>query len=78
MKRDNSDREAIYLQNKVIDFSDQMLDRGISPLEIAAAQMVHAMKIYRSILPEDEYDALIASVYSTRKNIQPFIPPTLN
>ena len=77
MKNVNSDREALYLQSKVIDFSDQMLDRGISPLEIAAAQMVHAMKIYRTVMSEEEYREHMKFVFNY-KDPEPFQPLTLH
>ena len=78
MSDNEYDHKSWYLHQKVIDFADEMLDKKYDPLEIAAAQMVHAMRIYRTIMPEDQYDSMIKTVYENRKNVQPFSPAVLN
>jgi len=78
MSDNEYDHKSWYLHQKVIDFADEMLDREYNPLEVAAAQMVNAMRIYRTIMPEDQYDKMIKNVFETRKNVQPFSPPVLN
>jgi hypothetical protein len=55
-----------------------MEDKKYSPLEVAAAQMVHAMRIYRTVMPEDQYDSIMKTVFETRKNILPLTPTVLN
>lgn len=75
---DKYDHKSWYLHQKVIDFSHNMESKKYDPLEVAAAQMVHAMRIYRTIMPEDQYDSMMKTVYETRKNVQPIIPETLN
>jgi len=72
------DHKSWYLHRKVIDFADEMLDKKYDPLEVAAAQMVNAMRIYRTIMPEDQYDKMMKTVYETRKKVQPLLPVTLN
>ena len=72
------DHKSWYLHQKVIDFADEMLDKEYNPLEVAAAQMVNAMRIYRTIMPEDQYDSMMKNVFETRKNVQPFSPSLVN
>jgi hypothetical protein len=72
------DHKSWYLHRKVIDFADEMLDKKYDPLEVAAAQMVNAMRIYRTVMPEDQYDLMMKSVYNSRKNVQPLSPAVLN
>ena len=72
------DHKSWYLHRKVIDFADEMLDKKYDPLEVAAAQMVNAMRIYRTVMPEDQYDSMMKNVFETRKNVQPFSPAVLN
>jgi len=72
------DHKSWYLHRKVIDFADEMLDKKYDPLEVAAAQMVNAMRIYRTIMPEDQYDSIMKTVFESRKNILPLTPETLN
>ena len=43
------------VQGKIVKCSDELIDLGVDPLEIAAAHMVHAMKIYRTVMTEEEY-----------------------
>ena len=78
MSDNEYDHKSWYLHQKVIDFADEMLDREYNPLEVAAAQMVNAMRIYRTIMPEDQYDSMIKNVFETRKKVQPFSPAVLN
>lgn len=78
MSDNEYDHKSWYLHQKVIDFADEMLDREYNPLEVAAAQMVNAMRIYRTIMPEDQYDSMMKNVFETRKKVQPFSPAVLN
>ncbi len=72
------DHDSWYLHQKVRDFSETMEGKKYSPLEVAAAQMVHAMRIYRTVMPEDQYDSIMKTVFESRKNILPIIRETLN
>ena len=72
------DHKSWYLHQKVRDFSETMEGKEYSPLEVAAAQMVHAMRIYRTVMPEDQYDSIMKTVFESRKNVQPLTPTTLN
>ena len=72
------DHKSWYLHQKVRDFSHTMESKEYNPLEVAAAQMVHAMRIYRTIMPEDQYDSIMKTVFESRKNILPITPETLN
>ena len=72
------DHKSWYLHQKVRDFSHNMESKKYSPLEVAAAQMVHAMRIYRTVMPEDQYDSIMKTVFESRKNILPITPETLN
>ena len=72
------DHKSWYLHKKVRDFSETMEGQKYSPLEVAAAQMVHAMRIYRTVMPEDQYDSIMKTVFESRKNILPITPETLN
>ena len=78
MSDNEYDHKSWYLHQKVLDFADEMLDKDYNPLEVAAAQMVNAMRIYRTIMPEDQYDSMMKNVFETRKKVQPFSPAVLN
>jgi len=78
MSDNEYDHKSWYLHQKVRDFSHNMENKKYDPLEIAAAQMVHAMRIYRTIMPEDQYDSMMKTVFENRKNVQPLSPAILN
>ena len=41
-----------------------------SGLVIAGPLVAEALKLYRTILPQDEYDQIVSHIYQTRNNIQ--------
>ena len=51
---------------------------GTSALVIAGPLMAHSMKIYRTVLPQNEYDQIIHHIYNTRNNIEPILLPESN
>jgi hypothetical protein len=51
---------------------------GTSALVIAGPLMAHSMKIYRTVLPQNEYDQILYHVYNTRNKIEPIILPDSN
>jgi len=60
--------------NTVLKCSNELMDEGLDPLEVAAAHFAHAMTIYRTVLPQDEYDDLIKAIYNTRNDVKPLSP----
>ena len=46
-----------------------------SGLVIAGPLVAEAMKLYRTILPQEEYDQIIAHIYQTRNNIETTVLP---
>jgi hypothetical protein len=49
--------------------------RDKSALTIAGPLMAHAMKIYKSVLPPEDYDNIIFHIYEGRHNIEPIDLP---
>lgn len=46
-----------------------------SGLVIAGPLVAEAMKLYRTILPQEEYDQIIAHIYQTRNNVETTVLP---
>jgi len=67
--------ESFDVYAKVIECSDSLLDAGVHPLEIAAAHMTHAMKLYRTIMDYDEYKEHMKFILE-HKDPEPFQPMT--
>lgn len=55
-----------------------MHDLDIEPLELAAAFITHAMRIYRTVLAEEDYDKMMTSIYDSRDRIEPVVRPVLH
>ena len=54
-----------------------LLEKGVDPLEIAAAHMCHAMKIYRTIMSYEDYKEHMKFVLN-HEDPKPFEPLTLH
>ena len=48
----------------------QMIDKGHSPLEIAAILVAQSMSIYKTVLDYDEYDKMVDSISDQRYNVK--------
>ena len=49
----HSDPRAVYAE--LVKHSNELMDdMDISPLELAASYITHAMRIYRTVLPEED------------------------
>ena len=62
----------------VMKCSDELLDQGVDPLEIAAAHITHAQKIYRTVLSEEDYVKMMKTVYETCHRVEPIKPVILH
>jgi len=58
--------------------NELMEDMNIGPLELAASYITHAMRIYRTVLPEDDYHKMMTSIYESRHRIDPIERPVLH
>lgn len=66
------------VQSDILKCSNELMDKGIDPLELAAAHITHAMRMYRTILPQKDYDAMIKTIYDTRNKIDRIQKPVLH
>jgi|TARA_B100000035_G_C21024268_1_gene565450 hypothetical protein len=73
----HSDPYAVYAE--LIKHSNELMDdMDIGPLELAASFMTHAMRIYRTVLPEEDYHKMMTSIYESRHKIGPIEKPILH
>ncbi len=47
-----------------------MIDKGHTPLEIAAILVAQSMSIYKTILDPEEYDKMVDDISKLRYNVQ--------
>ena len=64
----NSNPYEVYAE-LVKQSNELMDDMNIGPLELAASYMTHAMRIYRTVLPEEDYHKMMTSIYESRHKI---------
>jgi hypothetical protein len=64
---DDNDLEELY--NKYLEFTAQAIDQYKSGAAVAAIMMTQAMGIYRTILSDEEYDAMASEIWERRNEI---------
>lgn len=73
----HSDPRAVYAE--LVKHSNELMDEmDIGPLELAASYITHAMRIYRTVLPEEDYHKMMTSIYKSRHKISAIEPPVLH
>ena len=73
----HTDPYAVYAE--LVKHSNELMDdMDIGPLELAASYMTHAMRIYRTVLPEEDYHKMMTSIYKSRHKISPIEKPILH
>lgn len=73
----HSDPHEVYME--IIRHSNEIMsDLDVEPLELAAAYITHAMRIYRTILPEEDYHKMMTAIYDSRDQIDPVERPVLH
>ena len=55
-------------------FHATMIDKDHSPLAIAAILMTQALSIYKTVLEEDEYNAIVDSISDKRDRVTKLTP----
>ena len=73
----HSNPYAVY--SELVKHSNELMDEmDIGPLELAASYITHAMRIYRTVLPEEDYHKMMTSIYKSRHKIGPIERPVLH
>ena len=66
-KNTNTDLDNLYQDYWVIHSS--MIDKGHSPIEIAAILDAQSMSIYKTVLDDSEYNKMIDSISNSRDKV---------
>lgn len=72
MKEDTDQLDELYQNYWAIH--SQMIDKGHSPLEIAAILVAQSMSIYKTMLDSEEYDDMVDSISNMRYNVKELKP----
>ena len=70
----DSDRDLKRAYTETLAFMNDMLDR-YDAIVLGAAMMSLTMSLYKTVLPLDDFNAMIEAVSDSKDNIRPFTPP---
>jgi hypothetical protein len=71
-----SDDQLQELYDKYLDFTVSMITDG-NTLSVAAIMMAQALSIYKTALNEEEYNAIVDNISSSRDQVKQFTGPVL-
>ena len=71
---ENSDDAMSEIDIKIKDIMDTYL-QDTSALVVAGPLMANGLKLYRTVLTQEEYDSILNHIYQTRNSIQPIMLP---
>ena len=66
-----NDDKLQRLYSNFLEFADHMcVENG--PMEVAAVMMAQSLTIYKSVLSEDEYNAIVDNISASRGKVKTF------
>ena len=71
---ENTDDAMGEIDIKIKDIMDTYL-QDTSALVVAGPLMANGLKLYRTVLTQEEYDSILNHIYQTRNSIQPIMLP---
>jgi hypothetical protein len=70
----NLDRDLKRAHNETLAFMNDMLDR-YDAIILGAAMMSLTMSLYKTVLPLEDFNAMIEAVAESKDSVSPFMPP---
>lgn len=76
----NDDEENLEIAYRKFEKLTEELckDGEHAPLVVAGVMMAQAMRIYKTALPNEDFDRLIETILESRHGITPIQKPTIN
>jgi len=71
---EDTDDTMNEIDHKIKDIMDTYLE-GTSALVVAGPLMANGLKLYRTVLTQEEYDSILTHIYQTRNAIKPIMLP---
>ena len=68
---DNNPHSIEDLYDKYLQFTAVMLEE-YQDIEIAGIMIAQALSMYRTVLPEEDYQRMVKSIYERRNEIKTF------
>jgi hypothetical protein len=76
MSEKDPDQAIVELYDKIYQFAGENFGE-YDPLAVAAVMMATALRIYKTGLPDDDFDKMVQHVYDNRHKVLPFDTPKL-
>lgn len=67
--------EALY--HKFWDMNGKLIAEGFHPLEIAGILVAQALAIYKTVLPEDDFEEMMDRISESREHVKKINMDTL-
>jgi len=75
---DNEEDNTELIYNEYLKFTFKLMNDGTDPLQCAGVMMAHALMLYKTSLPEDEYHKMIELMARSKDNVKTFPKPSVH
>ncbi len=73
----DSDQGMIELHNDIGQFIGEKLKQEHRPLSVAAILMTNSLRIYRTVLSDEDYESVVQMILDRRNEVDPYLPIVL-
>ena len=77
MDANTAEQEFLDLHDEINRLIVDQLEQDVSALSVAACLMVAALRLYRTVLTDDDYAKLVESIFNRQDEVTPFQPYVL-
>lgn len=71
------DQAMTELHNEINQFIMNKLQDNHDPLSVAAALITNALRVYRTVLTEEDYQSVMEMIQERRNEVDPYLPSVL-
>jgi PHD/YefM family antitoxin component YafN of YafNO toxin-antitoxin module len=71
------DQAMTELHNEINQFIMNKLQDNHAPLSVAAALITNALRVYRTVLTEEDYESVMEMIQERRNEVDPYLPSVL-
>jgi PHD/YefM family antitoxin component YafN of YafNO toxin-antitoxin module len=71
------DQAMTELHNEINQFIMNKLQDNHAPLSVAAALITNALRVYRTVLTEEDYQSVMEMIQERRNEVDPYLPSVL-
>jgi hypothetical protein len=76
MSEKDPDQAIVELYDKIYQFAGENFGE-YDPLAVAAVMMATSLRIYKTGLPDEDFDKMVQHVYDNKHKVLPFETPKL-